>query len=42
MRVTARWRVHSTLGENVFLAAQVNGKWLAGWPAEGTKRTDPF
>lgn len=35
-------RVHSTLGENVFLAAQVNGKWVAGWPAEGTKRTDLF
>jgi len=35
-------RVHSTLGENVFLAAQVKGKWVAGWPAEGTKRTDLF
>ena len=35
-------RVHSTLGENVFLAAQVDGKWVAGWPAEGTKRTDLF
>ena len=35
-------QVHSTLGENVFLAAQVNGKWVAGWPAEGTKRTDLF
>ena len=35
-------RVHSTLGENVFLAAQINGKWVAGWPAEGTKRTDLF
>ena len=35
-------RVHSTLGENVFLAAQVNGKWVAGWPAEGTKRTNLF
>ena len=35
-------RVHSTLGEEVFLAAQVNGKWVAGWPAEGTKRTDLF
>jgi hypothetical protein len=35
-------RVHSTLGENVFLAAQVNGRWVAGWPAEGTKRTDLF
>ena len=34
--------VHSTLGENVFLAAQVDGKWVAGWPAEGTKRTDLF
>ena len=38
----SKMRVHSTLGENVFLAAQVNGKWLAGWPAEGTKRTDLF
>ena len=35
-------RVHSTLGENVFLAAKINGKWVAGWPAEGTKRTDLF
>ena len=35
-------RVHSSLGENVFLAAQVDGKWVAGWPAEGTKRTDLF
>jgi hypothetical protein len=35
-------RVHSTLGENVFLAAHVDGKWVAGWPAEGTKRTDLF
>ena len=33
-------RIHSTLGENVFLAAQVDGRWVAGWPAEGTKRTD--
>lgn len=30
-------RVHSTLGEEVFLAAKINGKWVAGWPAEGTK-----
>ena len=35
-------KVHSTLGENVFLAAQINGKWVAGWPAEGTVRTDLF
>ena len=35
-------RVHSTLGENVFLAAQVDGRWVAGWPAEGTKRTELF
>jgi hypothetical protein len=35
-------RVHSTLGENVYLAAEVNGKWVAGWPAEGTKRTELF
>jgi hypothetical protein len=35
-------KVHSTLGENVFLAAQINGKWVAGWPAEGTIRTDLF
>jgi hypothetical protein len=35
-------RVHSSLGENVFLAAQVDGRWVAGWPAEGTKRTDLF
>jgi hypothetical protein len=35
-------RVHSTLGENVFLAAEVNGMWVAGWPAEGTVRTDLF
>ncbi len=35
-------RVHSTLGENVFLAAEVNGRWVAGWPAEGTKRTELF
>lgn len=35
-------RVHSTLGENVFLAAQVDGRWVAGWPAEGTRRTDLF
>ena len=34
--------VHSTLGENVFLAAHINGMWVAGWPAEGTKRTDLF
>jgi hypothetical protein len=34
--------VHSTLGENVFLAAEVNGMWVAGWPAEGTVRTDLF
>jgi|TARA_B110000037_G_C17104088_1_gene499161 hypothetical protein len=34
--------VHSTLGENVFLAAEINGKWVAGWPAEGTKRTELF
>ena len=35
-------KVHSTLGENVFLAAQINGKWVAGWPAEGTVRTELF
>ncbi|MDE0838644.1 MAG: hypothetical protein OSB41_06265 [Kiritimatiellae bacterium] len=35
-------RVHSTLGENVFLAAEVNGMWVAGWPAEGTLRTKLF
>jgi hypothetical protein len=35
-------RVHSTLGENVFLAAQINGEWVAGWPAEGTERTELF
>ena len=35
-------RVHSSLGENVFLAAQVDGRWVAGWPAEGTVRTDLF
>lgn len=35
-------KVHSTLGENVFLAAQINGKWVAGWPAEGMVRTDLF
>jgi len=35
-------RVHSTLGENVYLAAKVKGKWVAGWPAEGTKRTELF
>ena len=35
-------RVHSTLGENVFLAAQVNGKWVAGWPKKGTLRTKLF
>jgi hypothetical protein len=35
-------RVHSTLGENVFLAAEVNGMWVAGWPAEGTVRNDLF
>ena len=35
-------KVHSTLGENVYLAAEVNGKWVAGWPAEGTKRTELF
>ena len=35
-------RVHSTLGENVYLAAKVKGKWVAGWPAEGTKRTKLF
>jgi hypothetical protein len=35
-------KVHSTLGENVFLAAQIKGKWVAGWPAEGTVRTDLF
>lgn len=35
-------KVHSTFGENVFLAAQINGKWVAGWPAEGTVRTDLF
>jgi hypothetical protein len=35
-------KVHSTLGENVFLAAQINGKWVASWPVEGTVRTDLF
>jgi hypothetical protein len=35
-------KVHSTLGENVFLAAQINGKWVASWPAEGMVRTDLF
>lgn len=37
-----RIRVHSTLGENVFLAAQVNGMWVAGWPAEGAVQDDLF
>jgi len=35
-------RVYSTIGENVFLAAQVNGKWGAGWPGEVTVRNDLF
>ena len=35
-------KVHSTLGENVFLAAQINGKWVASWPVEGTVRTELF
>ncbi|MFC1601028.1 hypothetical protein ACFL34_01600 [Candidatus Sumerlaeota bacterium] len=35
-------RAHSTLGENVYLAAEVNGMWVAGWPAEGTQRTELF
>ena len=35
-------KVHSALGENVFLAAQINGKWVASWPVEGTVRTELF
>ena len=35
-------KVHSTLGENVFLAAQIKGKWVASWPLEGTVRTELF
>ena len=35
-------KVFSTLGENVFLAARIGDRYVAGWPEEGTKRTKLF
>ncbi len=35
-------KVFSTLGENVFLAAKIGDRYVAGWPEEGTKRTELF
>ena len=34
--------VQSTLGENIFLAARIGDRYVAGWPEEGTKQTDLF
>ncbi|MCX6868562.1 MAG: hypothetical protein NTV46_20620 [Verrucomicrobia bacterium] len=34
--------VLSTFGENVFLAARIGDRYVAGWPEEGTERTDLF
>jgi len=35
-------KVFSTFGENVFLAARIGDKYVAGWPAEGAKQTKLF
>ena len=35
-------KVFSTLGENVFLATRIGDRYVAGWPEEGTKRTELF
>jgi len=35
-------KVSSTLGENVFLATRIGDRYVAGWPEEGTKRTELF
>jgi len=37
-----KMKVFSTFGENVFLATKIGDKYVAGWPAEGTKRTKLF
>ncbi len=34
--------VSSTFGENVFLAARIGDRYVAGWPEEGTRRTELF
>ena len=34
--------VQSTLGENIFLAARIGDRYVAGWPAEGAKPTELF
>jgi len=34
--------VSSTFGENVFLAARIGGRYVAGWPEEGAQRTELF
>ncbi len=34
--------VSSTFGENVFLAARIGGRYVAGWPEEGAERTELF
>lgn len=35
-------KVFSTLGEDVFLATRIGDRYVAGWPEEGTKRTELF
>ena len=35
-------KVFSTLGENIFLAAKIGDRYVAGWPEEGTQRTELF
>lgn len=34
--------VLSTFGENVFLAARIGDRYVAGWPEEGTRQTELF
>jgi len=41
-RGDGKMKVFSTFGENVFLAARIGDKYVAGWPEEGTKRTKLF
>jgi hypothetical protein len=36
------YEVSSTFGENIFLAARKDGKYVVGWPAEGTRPTKLF
>lgn len=36
------YKVGSTFGENVFLAARKGNKYVVGWPAEGTEATKLF